>query len=609
MPHIKLLSPKSLALLGLALGLSLSLPGQVKVYPPHWFTGLQNDTLELLLYHPEGLPTAPRLAGPGPQVLRRQVAPNPQYAYLLLSLAGFEGRDFRIQLGDTSLTYTLKKPHPHRTEGLSPADALYLITPDRFANGDPANDRLPGFQEEKYGRDKPFGRHGGDIAGIHQHLGYLDTLGFSTLWISPLLTNDQPHESYHGYAITDHYHIDPRFGSNARYQALVDALHQRDMKIIMDVVYNHVGDQHPLFQNLPDSSFFHFFPKFRKTQYRASTLSDPHASRYDKVTFSQGWFDYHMPDLNQRNPHLARYLIQQSLWWILEFGIDGFRIDTYAYPDQAFMGRLAQRIKQERPRFFLFGELWVHKPEIQSYFAHPNPHNPIATHLDGVTDFTGHYALLEALNQLQSWTGGIAQLYYRLAADYLYASPDSLITFLDNHDLARIYGSLGQNPAKLKVALGLLYTLRGIPCTYYGTEALLTETQNHGLIREDFPGGWPGDKRNLFDTTQHRGPQKEIWQYMQALLHWRRHSSAITQGRFTHFIPQQSVYTYVRHSPEDTVLVLVNTHTRESRTVALSRFRELWPPYTPARIIPGGQSFRDSTVTLPPMSIRILQKK
>ena len=609
MTHIKFLITGSLTFILLFAGPTPSLSGQSKVYPPHWFTGLQNDTLELLLYRPEGIKQAPALKQEGPQVLNSQVAPNEQYAYLLLSLEDFKGQGFRIQLGDTSLNYELKTPHPHQTAGLSPADALYLITPDRFANGDTLNDRLPGFQEEKYGREKPFGRHGGDLAGIRQHLDYIDTLGFSTLWISPLLTNDQPHESYHGYAITDHFRIDPRFGSNAQYQALVNELHQRDMKMVMDVVYNHVGDQHPLFQNPPDSSFFHFFPQFRKTQYRASTLSDPHASQHDKVTFSQGWFDHHMPDLNQRNPHLARYLIQQSLWWILEYGLDGFRIDTYAYPDQAFMSRLAQRIHQERPQFFLFGELWVHMPEIQSYFSHPQPHNPINSHLDGLTDFTGYYALLEALNQPQSWTGGITKLYYRLAADYLYQSPDSLITFLDNHDLARVYGALGQDTAKLKVALGLLYTLRGIPCTYYGTEALLAQTSNHGLIREDFPGGWPRDTLNLFDPTQHRGAQKTIWNYLQGLLQWRRTSPAITQGQFTHFLPQENVYAYLRHHPQDTVLVLVNAHPEEKRRVALSRFRELWPQGSAAISRPQGRPFSAKSITLPPMSIRILQKQ
>lgn len=598
----------------LTFGLLASCPawGQ-EVYPPHWFQDMENDSLELIVHWPEGQVAPLQVGKDGPRVLSSSLAPNSEYAYLLLSLKDFAEADFELHLkaasGSRTIRYELREAHPHEPQGLSPADALYLITPDRFANGDTSNDRIAGFQEKSYGRQAPYGRHGGDLAGILAHLDYLDKLGFTALWISPLLTNDQPVESYHGYAITDHFQIDPRMGTGQQYQELVEALHRRDMKIVMDVVYNHVGDRHQFFRNPPDSGFFNFWEGYKQTQYRASTLMDPHAAQSDKQIFSRGWFDRHMPDLNQGHPQLARYLIQQSLWWILEYGLDAFRIDTYAYPDQQFMSRLARRIHAERPSFFLFGELWVHMPEIQSYFSHPNARNPIASDLDGLTDFTTYYAFQEALKETQSWTGGIARLYYRLAADHLYTRPDSLITFLDNHDLARIYGSLGQDTAKLRLALGMLYTLRGIPCTYYGTEVLMAETDHHGLIREDFPGGWPGDSINLFDPSQHRGAQAHIWQYMQKLLHWRRNSSAITEGEFTHFIPRDEVYAYLRHSSRDTVLVLVNTHTGESRSINLQRFEELWSLHTSARLVPSGRPFRKKQIELPPLSIRILEKR
>ncbi len=582
---------------------------QSQVFPPHWFKGLKDTKLELIIYQPQGINESPRIInGEGLKVLESSIAANSDYAYLYLDLAHFQANSFEIQLGTERISYRLKAPSSYAPQPLMPSDALYLITPDRFANGDPKNDEPDGMNEKKYGRKYPFGRHGGDLQGVINQLDYIRDLGFTATWLSPLLTNNEFKESYHGYAITDHYQIDPRFGSNSLYQDYVDQSHQKGMKVIMDVVYNHFGSQHLFHLNPPDSNFFHFKWKGNRSNFRAVTLMDPHASKLDKEQFAQGWFDDHMPDVNQKDPHMARFLIQNSLWWILEYGIDAFRIDTYAYPDQAFMAELARRIKLERPTFFLFGEIWVHFPEIQSYFAGGNPLNPNESGLDAVTDFQFRYALKESLEHGTSWTGGAAKLYYRLAADYLYKDPSRLITFLDNHDEPRVFGELGEDLNKLKVALGVLYTMRGIPCTYYGTEILMKETENHGLIREDFPGGFKGDKLNKFEDKGLSPAEREIKDYLKTLLHWRAQSDAIANGNFLHFIPEDDVYVYFRRSEMETVMVVINTNPQESKTVDLNRFREVWSIMDTGYDIFTGAAAPMDDLNLAPMSIRIFAR-
>ncbi len=583
---------------------------QTKIFPPHWWVGMENDTLELLVYNKNGLKEAPKVKG-NVQVLSSELATNPNYAYVMLRLDKANPQTLKIGEGRQSVKFEIKSRSGVQPAEIGPADAMYLITPDRFANDDPDNDHPKGFKEQKYGRDKPYGRHGGDIKGITEHLDYIKNLGFNTLWISPLVTNDQPEESYHGYAFTDHYSIDPRFGSNTEYADLVKQMHSRDMKMVMDVVYNHVGDQHLLFTDLPDSGFFNWHrgykDGFRQTSYRAATLFDPHASESDKEQFRDGWFVKHMPDLNQKNAHVAKFLIQNSIWWIEEFGVDAFRIDTYTYPDQNFMGRLAKSIKREYPNFFLFGETWVHHPEIQSYFTKGNKLNPVQTQLDAVTDFTLYYALQEALNQKAGWNEGITKVYYRLAADYLYERPDLMVTFLDNHDLARALGHYGGDIQKLKTALGMLFTLRGIPCVYYGTEVLMKATDGHGHIREDFAGGWPNDSINKFTEQGRSKAENEMHDYIKKLLDYRKNSKAITEGKITQFVPHDGVYVYFRHSETQTVMVVVNANQDDDKTVDLKRFEELWPVGSSGKNILSGQLFSGSEIMLEPKSIKIIE--
>lgn len=591
----------------LLLGTFKSASAQTQAFPPHWFKGLQNQELEILLYSPDGFKSLPTCKADNIKA-EASFAANHDYVYLKVNLENFEGNSFKIDCGRTKIEYQLKEPKT-KPARLNPSDAIYLISPDRFVNADPKNDFVQGMNEKKYGREYPFGRHGGDLAGIISKLDYIQDLGFTATWSCPLLTNNEFKESYHGYAITDHYSIDPRFGSNTLFATYVDASHDRGMKVIMDVVYNHFGSQHLLHLNPPDSNFFHFDMKKVRSNFRAVNLMDPHVSAADKKQFNNGWFDDHMPDVNQQDPHMAAFLIQNSLWWILEYGLDAFRIDTYAYPDQKFMANLGARIKTEVPDFFLFGEIWVHMPEIQSYFAGDNRYNPNHSHLDAVTDFQFKYAVKESVDQHQGWTSGVAKLYYRLAADYLYKNPENLVTFIDNHDEARIYGELHEDLGKLKLALGILYTMRGIPSTYYGTEILMKETENHGVIREDFPGGFAGDTLDKFTAQGRTASENEAYDYIKTLLNWRKSSEAITQGTFTHFVPVDDVYVYARISASDTVLVLVNTNQNDSRMVNLKRFEEVWPQGTEAVNVLSQDAFNGTSIELPKMSISILQKK
>ena len=583
----------------------IHLSAQTHVYPPYWWNGMNKQTLDLLVYDPEGFESSPVVDGV--EVLSSELAPNAHYAYLRIQTPDQTGKStFTIGKGKKKRIYELRERKAERVHGLDPADVMYLITPDRFANGDPGNDRKKAMAERDYSRDSIYGRHGGDIKGIRDHLAYLQDMGFNSLWICPLMTNDQPKASYHGYAITDHYSIDPRFGTNQEYSQLVNEMHQREMKMVMDVVYNHFGSRHHLFLDPPDSAFFNFHEGYLQTNYRAATLFDPHVAASDRSRFTDGWFDGHMPDVNQRNPQMASFLIQNSSWWIEEFGIDAFRVDTYTYPDQQFMADLAKAIKEEYPDFFIFGETWVHFPEIQSYFVEGNRYNPIATYMDAVTDFQFCFAVHETFNQPQEWAKGLSKLYYRLAADYLYAHPENSVTFLDNHDLARIYGTFGEDMDKLKASLGLLFTMRGIPCVYYGTEILMKETANHGVIRQDFPGGWPGNEMNKFTAAGRTEAENEMHHYISKILNWRKGSEAITKGKMTHFIPENDIYVFFRYTESDTVLVVLNSNPNDARTVKTERFAEMMPSQNGTDVI-SGERVALKELTIQPKSIQIIQ--
>ena len=551
------------------------------VDPPHWFEEMKDPTLEILIHGKDIGRNTFSLKDNHAGVRLDSVQKMPGINYVILHLniaATTPAGDFLIQskgkAGSINYTYQLKQRKPH-SRGLDQSDVVYLITPDRFANGDPANDAVKSMRQNNVDRSAPYSRHGGDIQGMIDHIDFMQELGMTAIWPNPLLENDQPKESYHGYAFTDYYKIDPRFGTNALYKTFSDSLHARGMKLIMDVVYNHIGDRHYLYTDMPDSSWFYMYDSFTKTNYRDNVLYDPYASEYDKKIMTDGWFDTHMPDLDQRNPRLANYLIQQTVWWIEEFDLDALRIDTYAYPDQDFMRRWGKEVKAQYPDIFLFAETWVHGTPSQAWFM-GDALGPVPNHLDGLTDFQVHYAINDALTKGQGWTDGIARLYYTLSADYVYKAPEDMVTFVDNHDLARFYGVVNKDFRKFKMGMAMLFTLRGIPSLYYGTELLMAETDGHGKIREDVMGGWPGDSLDAFTLEGRTQDQNRAFDLIKELTSLRAENPALQTGKLTQFVPENGLYVYFRQDADATFMIALNTSDKEQK-MDFKRFEELVP--------------------------------
>ena len=585
----------------LPLGLEKPVPGripatggtvdQARVHPPNWWVGMDESRLEVLLYDQNIGNAEVSLRYPGVELVRVDRVENPNYLFLQLDIGpGTRPGNFDIVLTEEgerrSYPYELwqRNPSDERIQGLTTQDFIYLIMPDRFANGDPKNDSYRDMNQVGVNRDKMFFRHGGDLAGIIERLDYLEALGVTAIWLNPVLENDQPYESYHGYAITDHYTVDKRFGSNEDYRRFVDLCHARGMKVVMDIIHNHVGDQHWFIQDLPETDWIHQYDSLTRTTYRAPTLMDPHAARADRALMSDGWFDVHMPDLNQQNPHLANYLTQNNLWWTEYSGHDAYRIDTYAYPDQEFMSDWGKRLQREHPKLTLYGETWVHGPAVQAWFTEDNNlqagHN---SNLPAVTDFQLHYAIEDALQHQQSWTGGVAKIYYTLAQDFLYEDPNRNVIFLDNHDKSRFFSVVGEDLNKFKSGIAFMLTMRGIPQMYYGTEILLKNYADpDGKVRQDFPGGWKGDAVNKFEPNNLQGDERAAFDYVQRLATYRKSTPALYAGKLTQFVPENDIYVYFRHDTDRTIMVVMNTK-NEAQTIDTKRYQERMAGFTKAK--------------------------
>lgn len=569
-------------------------PELTRLDPPFWWAGMENEHLELLVYGNNIAGSVVSIDYDGVLLTETSQVQNPNYLFLSLTITesaqpGLIPIVIEKAGGRTMVQYELKARSRTAMQQtpVTQADLIYLIMPDRFANGDPSNDQIAGLQDQANDRNAKYNRHGGDLAGIEAKLDYLQSIGVTTLWLNPVEINDQPHESYHGYAATDHYHVDPRFGGNDAYASLVNSCHARGMKVIRDVVYNHVGDQHWLMQDLPSDDWVHQWPEFTKTSYRAPTLLDPYASTRDKRIMADGWFDTHMPDLNQDNDHLATYMIQNSIWWIEHFGVNGYRIDTYAYPDQEFMADWAKAILTEYPDFSFFGETWVHNVPVQSWFTAGTRNKDVDSRMPGVTDFQMQYAIQAAMHEDFGWTEGLAKIYYVLAQDYVYQDPWANVVFLDNHDISRFFAVVNEDMNKMKMATAFLMTTRGIPQVYYGTEILMDEPfdwGNHDKVRLEFPGGWEGDKVNKFDASGRTERENEYFNYFKRLATFRRLSPALTQGSLTQFVPENGVYTFARQHPDQTMLIVMNQNDT-SASENLERYSEVFGTFTRARDI------------------------
>jgi neopullulanase len=562
------------------------------ICPENWWVGMKNPSLEIMVHQKNIAQSSIKMGNyKGVKLVDIIRTENPNYVFLELQIgkkAAAGKLNFAVTPktgAATTINYELKPRRTEKIQGVTSADFTYLLMPDRFANGDKNNDIIKGMNDVRLKRDSGFVRHGGDLRGVINHLDYLNNLGVTALWLTPVFENNQPYESYHGYAFTDHYKIDARLGTNAEYGELVDKAHAKGLKIVMDLVHNHIGNRHWLFQDLPAKDWVHQWSEFTRTTYRATTLMDPYASETERKQMSDGWFDKHMPDLNQQNPQLANYFIQNNIWWIEQYGINGFRVDTYAYPDQKFMGNWAKAVLEEYPNFGIFGETWVQGIGVQAFFAKNNiknkdknavvKTNSETSNLPGVTDFQLYYAIQEALSKEMGWTEGIQQLYHTLAVDYVYDNPMKNVVFLDNHDLSRFYSVVKEDITKYKMGAAFLLTTRGMPQWYYGDEILMKNYASLSGVeaREDFPGGWAEDKTDKFAAAGRNEKENEAFNFISKLANYRKNCSAIQTGKLMQFVPTDGVYVFFRYDDKKTVMVIMNTD-KKAQKVATKRFAE-----------------------------------
>ena len=533
----------------------------------HWWLGMKNKNLQLLVHADNISGCSVSVKEPGLLLKKIHKTSNPNYLFLDMEIAPMaKAGVYHIKLFDKTRSQTIdyelkaKSTIAKGGAGYGPQDVLYLVMPDRFSNGNSANDHVEGTLEQP-ARNEPFGRHGGDLAGIQNHLDYIKDLGVTTLWINPILENNQPMSSYHGYSITDFYKIDPRYGSLAEYKKLTAACHANGMKMVQDMVANHIGSKHWWMDDLPAADWIHpVGDPFNRSNFRIETVVDPHGSQYDRAKMMDGWFDVHMPDLNQNNSFLGNYLIQNSLWWIAEVGIDGIRMDTYPYNDVNYMSTYCESIRKEFPNFSIVGEVWVDNPALCAYFTKG------ALNRDGykaglptVTDFPLYFAITKGLMEKGSWENGLQKVYTILSQDFLYKTPGQNLIFLDNHDLSRFYTSQKGDYKRYMQGIGMLLTLRGVPQLYYGSELLMEgDGSSHPEVRKDFPGGWAGDSINYFKAENRKGKADSAYQYVKKLLAWRKTASAIAAGTFVHYLPFENVYVYFRVHEKQTVMVIVS---------------------------------------------------
>ena len=560
-----------------------------KCYPSHWWAGMKWNKLQIMVHGEKIADNFPMIKmGPkgmnlakGVNLVKINRVENPNYIFLdlVIDATAKPGKFSFPFVKNMNLEYELK---PRRAgngtayaQGVTSKDFIYLIMPDRFSNGDESNDRVPGMRDQSLNRDTVFNRHGGDLKGVQNHLDYLDDMGVTTLWLNPVIENDMPNRTEHGYAFTDHYKVDARLGGDKAYQELIDATHKKGMKIIQDAVYNHVGRFHITVLDPPMKDWLHQWDTYTQTNYKDQAVFDPYASKKDFKQMADGWFTTEMPDMNQSNPYVANFLIQHAIWSVEEFGIDGWRIDTYAYNDLEFMNHCNQALMDEYPKITMFGETWVHGVPNQSYLVQNNYSIPFKSNLQAPTDFQTLWAISDAMTRDFGWTDGVNNLYTTLAQDFVYKDPTRNVIFLDNHDMARFYSVVNENMDKYLSSLSWLMTCRGIPQIYYTDEIATTGTTspNDGYVRLDFPGGWKNDPINKF-TIQGRTQQDQaIYQHLATLANYRKTSSALTTGKFMQFFPVDGIYVYFRYSNKQTVMVVMNT-SKEEKAIKLDRYSE-----------------------------------
>ncbi len=562
---------------------------------------MKSQQLQLLVYGDDLQALHPSIEYAAVSIERVIRVENPNYLFLDLRLgpttkAGSFSIDFKAEDKIVeSHRYELKEREATSAEreGFQPSDVMYLITPDRFVNGDPTNDEVAGMKE-KHNRRLKGGRHGGDIEGIRQRLDYLSEMGFTAIWLNSVLENDMYEYSYHGYSTTDYYKVDPRLGSNESYQQMSKEARQKGIKLIMDMIVNHCGSEHWWMNDLPSSDWLNSWEGYVGTNHTKTLLQDPYASALDKKVFTDGWFVPSMPDLNQRNALMATYLTQNSIWWIEYAGLAGIRMDTYSYPDMDYMAKWTQAIMAEYPYFTIVGEEWHEQPAIVAYWQqgkkNPNGYTSSLSHL---MDFPLQINLTKSLLTKEKRDTGWMHLYSTLALDFLYADPHKLVVFPDNHDMSRIFTQLNEDFGLYKIALTFFLTTRGTPQLYYGTEILMSNpgTTDHGIIRTDFPGGWAGDPVNGFTNKGLTKQQIAAKNFVKKLLHWRKTAEVIHNGKLMHFVPENGVYVYFRYNDKRKVMVILNKN-KGKHLLNPRRFEEMLKGTTSGTDVLSGKQFQ-----------------
>ena len=598
-------------------------PNVTRIDPTNWFTDMQDPTLQLMVYGKDIKFADVTTDYPNVKIDSLIRLDSPNYLLVYLNLKGAKPGEITLTFSNKNGKKTTKKFQLKAREmagadrkGFDISDVLYMLMPDRFANGNPKNDVIKGMEDQLCDRNEPSLRHGGDLEGLRQHLDYFTDLGVTALWLTPVLENDRPadggkHSTYHGYATTDYYRVDPRFGTNEEYKALVDECHKKGLKVVMDMIFNHCGDYHPwakdtridengkTIKDYPSKDWFNSPNYGLQTSYKLTPVLDPYASKVDMKETVDGWFVPSMPDLNQRNPHVIKYLIQNSIWWIETVGIDGIRMDTYPYADRQAMADWMKVLNKEYPNFNTVGETWVTEPAYTAAWQKDSKLSDINSNLKTVMDFAFFDRLSQAKNEeTDDWWKGLNRIYNSLCYDYLYTDPSSVMAFIENHDTDRYLGN-GKDSTALKQAYALLLTMKRIPQLYYGTEILMngTKTETDGNVRQDFPGGFPGDKVNKFTREGRTKAENAMFDWTSRLLHWRQNNDVIINGSQTQFIPHHGVYVLARQHNGKTVLTILNGKKADNQ-VDVARYAEVIGSHTTATDVLTGATV-DLTKNIP----------
>jgi glycosidase len=593
-----------------------------RVEPPFWWNNMDHSDVEILFYG-KNIAVNEVSVSNGISIKGIKKTDNPNYLFVTIDTKNIPAQNatFTFKNGKKSFTknYEIKprKNNSKLRKGFDSSDMIYLIMPDRFANGNTKNDSHVTVHE-KANRNLPGGRHGGDIQGIINHLDYIKELGATALWNTPLTEDNEFTYSYHGYACSDLYKIDPRYGTNSDYVKLSDELHKREMKLIMDFVPNHWGLQHWLIQDLPAKDWIHYWENdekgFKRSTYRQLTQFDPNASQDDAKACMDGWFDTTMPDMNQKNPMVVNYLIQNAIWWVEYADLDGIRVDTYPYNDKDGMAKWTKAVMDEYPNFNIVGEVWLHDQAQNAYWQKDSKIGALQnfnSHLPSVMDFTLHDAIGTAFNETEAnWDKGIVKVYENFTNDFLYPDINNILVFLDNHDTQRM-NHLYPSFKDYQLGLTLISTIRGIPQIYYGGEIGMAGNKDKGDadIRQDFPGGWNGDKNNAFTANGRTEVQKQYFDFSSKLLNWRKSKSVIHSGKTTHYVPENNVYVYFRYNENETVMVILNNSTKK-QTFKTNRFAENIKNYKSGKDVLTNTTFNlDNEISIEGKSALILELK